>query len=126
MQTVLVISRAWKFRILVADQLMEEGYQTFWVEDLQDAFQTLKIHQSHPDMIILDTLQIDLDPAALDGLHLQGGGIPILICAGATDSVDRSKTFCRFLRRPVSIAEIVKEVKQILYLDKPDTFLYNV
>ncbi len=125
MQTVLVISKDWKFRILVSAQLQEEGYQTFLVEDIQDAFQALKTHQAHPNMIILDTLQIDLDPAALDSLHFQGGNIPLLICAGAADSVDRSKPFCRFLQRPVSIAEIVEQAKKILYLDKPNTFLYN-
>jgi DNA-binding NtrC family response regulator len=125
MQTILVISKDWKFRTLVAAQLREEGYRTFLVKDVPDAFQTLKTHQAHPNMIILDTLPIDLDPATLDGLHLQGGDIPLLICAGGADSVDRSKPFCYFLQRPVSIAEIVEQVKKILCLDKPDTFLYN-
>jgi DNA-binding NtrC family response regulator len=125
MQTVLVISKDRKFRILVAAQLKEEGYQTFLVEDIQDALQSLMTHRAYPGMIILDTLKMDLDPSALDRLHHRGGDIPLLICAGAADSVDRSKPFCRFLQRPVSIAEIVEQAKKILHLDKPDTFLYN-
>jgi DNA-binding NtrC family response regulator len=125
MQTVLIISKDWKFRTLLAAQLQEEGCQTFSVEDIQDAFQALKAHQAHTHIIILDTLQIDLDPAVLDSLHLQSGDIPLLICAGAADSVDRSKPFCCFLQRPISISGIVEQAKKILHLDKPDSFLYN-
>jgi CheY-like chemotaxis protein len=129
MQTILIISKDWKARTLLVAQLKEEGYQTFWVEDVHDAFKAVKAHEVKPDLILLDTFHLSVDPASLDQLQAQRGGIPLLICcSGSNDpllSHPPPVAFCHFLHRPVSIEEVIEKVKRLLYLDKPNSFLYN-
>ena len=128
MQMILVIIRNRKVRTLLGAQLKEEGFLTFLVEDVPDAFKAFKAGQVHPSLVILDILHQDVDNPVLDQLHTEGGTIPVLICSGAVDPIlsqGRPRAFIHLLHRPVSIEAIIDKVKQVLRLDKPDSFLYN-
>ena len=128
MQAILVIMRDWKVRTLLGAQLKEEGFLTFLVEEVPDALKALKAGQVHPSLVILDIPNQDVDTSVLDELHTEGGSIPVLVCSGAMDPIlspGRPRAFIHPLHRPVSIDAIIHKVKQVLHLDKPDSFLYN-
>ncbi|MGH7273871.1 MAG: hypothetical protein ACREIQ_05435 [Nitrospiria bacterium] len=128
MQPSLVIMRDWKIRTLLGAQLKEEKFMTFLVEDIQDALNALKAGRVHPSLIILDIVNQDVESSVLDELHTEGGSIPVLVCSGAMDPIlspGRPRAFIHLLHQPVSIDAIIHKVKQVLRLDKPDSFLYN-
>jgi CheY-like chemotaxis protein len=115
---LLLVAEDWQSRALVLAELQEAGYEVNAQAGLPQALNHLGRHPEHPRLILLDlhgdAFATPETVAAL--LHLVPGAKLVLIVGVYAEPVwDRFATRGNVvLRRPVSVGEIVDQVKRIL------------
>lgn len=114
---VLLVAEDWQSRALVLAELQEAGYKVDAQAGLRQALNHVARHPEHPPFVLLD-LHGDAfaTPETVDALlHLVPRAKLLLIVGVYAEPVwDRFASGGNILlRRPVSVGEIVEQVKRI-------------
>ena len=106
-------------RSLIGAQLKEEGFAVLGSATLEEAASQLSEVGSVPSLLVIESQGLEIDQRALDALGRICAEVPLLIIHGAWDKPSQLKWKAKVyeLVRPMSIGEIVQEVKKILALD---------
>jgi DNA-binding NtrC family response regulator len=117
-EDLLLVAGDWQSRALVLAELQEAGYEVNAQAGLRQALNHLAQHPEHPPLVILDLHGDEFaTPETVDALlRLLAGAKLILIVGVYAERVwDRFATEGNIvLRRPVTVGEIVHQVKRIL------------
>lgn len=116
-EDLLLVAEDWQSRALVLAELQEAGYEVNAQAGLRQALNHLARHPEHPPLVVLDLHGDEFaTPETVDALlHLVPDAKLILIVGVyAEPGWDRFASGGNLvLRRPVSVGEIVEQVKQI-------------
>ena len=104
-KTVLVVGRNWKLRALLRAQLREEGFEALGFETLADA----ESEAADAAALLLDTTG-DQPSGWQQVLRRLAAQLPAMVIAGASEEVDLPGG--KVLRRPLSVADIVRAVRE--------------
>ena len=112
---VLIIASEWRTRALLGAQLREEGFDALGAQDEEEALARLSFRKLKPHIIFIDTLNLDLK-AALERLSSLCKDVPLLICRGGLERDLDCPWNGRvvILQKPVTIGEIVNEIKNLI------------
>jgi CheY-like chemotaxis protein len=117
-EDLLLVAEDWQSRALVLAELQEAGYEVNAQAGLRHALNDLARHPEHPPLVVLDLHGDEFaTPETVDALlHLVPKAKLILIVRVYAEPVwDRFAAEGNIvLRRPVSVGEIVRKVKQLL------------
>ena len=117
-EDVLLVAEDWQSRALVLAELQEAGYGVNAQAGLRQALNHLAQHPEHPQLVVLDLHGDEFaTPATVDALlRLVPKAKLILIIGVYAEPVwDRFATEGNIvLRRPVTVGEIVQQVKRLL------------
>jgi DNA-binding NtrC family response regulator len=115
---VLLIAADWQSRALVLAELREAGYSVIAAPALRHAYRALLGRRVHPRVILLDvSADNDATPEYVEQLYELAPGIPLILLTGAYDAKDWQpilESAAGNLRKPVSVGEVVKEVRRHL------------
>jgi len=114
---VLLVAEDWQSRALVLAELQEAGYEVDAQAGLRQALNHVARHPEHPPLVLLD-LHGDAfaTPETVDALLRLVPRAKLLLIVGvyAEPVWDRFASGGNILlRRPVSVGEIVEQVKRI-------------
>ena len=117
-EDLLLVAEDWQSRALVLAELQEAGYAVNAQAGLRQALNYLVQHPEHPPIVVLDLHGDDFaTPETVDALlRLVPGAKLILIIGVYAEPVwDRFATEGNIVqRRPVTVGEIVQQVKGLL------------
>ena len=115
MHQVLIIANDRLTRAYLRAQLEEEGFDTTLTTDLLDAALRLRDDGIDPDIIVIDTQELEIEPEILDTLRELAGQTQLLIIQSATDFPVKVRWdgHIERLSRPVSIEQMVNLIKQL-------------
>ena len=115
---LLLVAEDWQSRALVLAELQEAGYEVNAQAGLRQALNHLARHPEHPPLVLLDLHGDEFaTPETVDALlNLVPGAKLVLIVGVYAEPIwDRFATGGSIvLRRPVSVGQIVEQVKRIL------------
>ena len=120
---ILLIAADWQFRALVRAQLLEEGYEVQAFPDLEVALFYLARGDSRPQLAIVDSQGLRIEPDAISRLWQLMDEEPLLFCAGLLDRgmlVRAGMPPARQLVRPFSVGDVVAEVRRMGIWPKAD------
>ncbi len=115
-RAAILVMKHWKERAFLRAELIEQGVRTLAVETIDDADEWVSDNRVIPLIFIYDNRLQDNPSEDISRLRMYVSTAPILILAGAEEkntSEIRSLGFAHVILRPVSIGEVVKEVKEI-------------
>ena len=114
---VILILKNWTFRNMLKAQLEEEGFEVFAIE-YSDESAGFREHDGlllrSGELIVLYLMDGGYAMEKLRAIKKIAGNVPFLILRGTVGISDRTlrdEGFNFILRRPFSIGDIVKEVK---------------
>jgi DNA-binding response OmpR family regulator len=113
---ILVIAADWQFRALVRAQLLEEGYEVQAFPDLEVALFHLEHGGSRPQLAILDSKDLRIEPDSVSQLWRLMDQGPLLLCAGLLDRglLDQvGMPPARLLVCPFSVGDVVAKVRRM-------------
>ena len=116
MNYVLIIASNWLTRSLIGAQLKEEGFEVIASATFAEAVSQLAQLQIIPGLLIIETLELDIDQKAIDWLSKICPRACLIIIRGAWDYPSQlrwSGSTCD-LKKPLTIGQIVDKVKDIL------------
>ena len=112
----MLIGADWQFRALVRAQLLEEGYEVQAFPHLEVALFYLARGDSRPQLAIVDSQGLRMEPDAISRLWQLMDEGPLLFCAGLLDRgmLDRAgmPPACQLVR-PFSVGDVVAEVRRM-------------
>lgn len=117
---VILILKNWTFRNMLKAQLEEEGFEVFAIEYLDEAAGFMehdKLLLRSGELVVLDLMDGGYTMEKLRAIREIASNVPFLILRGAVGIPDRTlreKGFSFILKRPFSIGNIAKEVKNAI------------
>lgn len=116
---LIVIPAQWA-RALLRAQLRESGYDAVGARDLLEALGTASEAAEPIRLILVDQEALSTGDAhllhdLLDRLHTRHPDAPIVLLTGATHEAPEGP-FEQVLRRPMSIADIVRAIERVVPL----------
>ena len=115
-RAAILVMKGWKERAFLRAELLEHGIRTFAVETVDDADEWVSDEKVIPLIVIYDNRSQGNPSEDLERLRKYVSTTPVLILAGAEEKNTneiRSLGFDHIILRPVSIGEVVKEIKDI-------------
>ena len=113
---ILVIAQDRLTRSLIGAQLKEESFEVLGFESVTQAASQLTELQVNPALLIVDTLELNLEQKAIDLLGKICPRAPLMLIHGACDRPGQLRwTAERYeLARPLTIGQIVDKVKDLV------------
>ena len=113
---VLIIAHDRLTWALIGAQLKEEGFEAIGSAGIMGAVFQLTELQVRPGVLIIDTLQLNLDQQAINLLGKICPGAPLILIHGAWDRPSQLRwTAERYeLSKPITIGQIVDKVKDVM------------
>ena len=112
MNYVPIIAGNWLTRSLIGAQLKEEGFEVMASATLRGAVSQLVQLRIRPDLLILESLEVNINQKAIDLLGRVCPSAPLIIIRGAWDCPSQLRwagVTCE-LRKPLTIGQIVDYV----------------
>ena len=113
---ILIVSKDRLTRALIAAQLKEEGFEVIGSASIMGAVSRLTELLATPALLIIESLELDMEQKAIDHLNRICPGAAYLLIHGACDQPLQLRwTGVLYeLAKPLSIGQIVDKVKKII------------
>jgi len=124
---ILLIAVDWQFRALVRAQLLEEGHEVRAFPELKLALFHLERGGPQPQLAIVDTSGLKIEPDDVYGLWQSTAQAPLLLCVDlfGRELLDQAgMPPARLLVRPFRVGDVVSEVRRMgiwPQVDRTDT-----
>lgn len=116
MQTILIVEDEIKYRTLLSDYLMDEGFNVIEAEDGSIAMHYLE--ESHPDLMIVDIMMPNKDGYQLLKALRKDSALPVIVLTALSEDEDQLKGYelgaDDYLTKPYSPKVLVAKVKALL------------
>jgi DNA-binding NtrC family response regulator len=115
---ILLSSADWQSRTLILAELQERGYEVMAVPGLAYAIRAVLKGHVDPPLVILDVHGDEsATPEKVQGLLTLLPGRPVLLLTGVYDASrwePLRAQVARFMRRPIRVGDVVREVQRLL------------
>jgi CheY-like chemotaxis protein len=117
MKTILVVDDEFGFAEALSSILSDDGFRVFIAVNGRQALD--RIHEMHPDLIILDFMMPVLaGPATLDTLRAEAATakLPVIMVSAVDEASVRQYTtkYDLFLRKPFRVNELMQAVQSLI------------
>jgi len=113
---ILLIQSEWPARALLAAELEERGFEVLASDSLPTALDLAMTRGFRPDLIVVDSMWLTLEPGYVERLLFLRANSPLLLIVSAQYAEPRVLAPTRVLSRPVTVGEIADAAEQLASL----------